>query len=303
MLSLRSFFDNTFYLQNNPDVGLALANGKVSSAFDHFNRFGKFEDRDPNALFDTSYYLQTNTDVAAAVEQNKTTAVDHFIRSGQFERRNPNFLFDTAFYRSNNPDVTAAVQQNQLTFAEHYLKLGQFENRKPSLSFDPNYYVQKYPLVETAISSGVVKSAFEHYVRFGLEETRASAPPDPTENLNLAESLGVLAGTLGVSDFVGNTEPVDIYSFILNAPSRLSVTLDGLSADADLVLIQDVNRNGVIGIDGLVGSSTNFGTASEQILDSGPLAAGLYFVRVSQFQGDTNHNLTLASAPIVSPSI
>ncbi|HLO52232.1 MAG TPA: PPC domain-containing protein [Kamptonema sp.] len=297
MLDLRSFFDNTFYLQNNPDVGVALANGKVSSGFDHFNRFGKFEGRDPNALFDTTYYLETNTDVAAAVEQNKTTAVDHFIRSGQFEGRDPNFLFDTAFYRSNNSDVAAAVQRNQLTFAEHYLKLGQFENRKPSQIFDPNYYLEKYPAVATAVSNGLVKSAFEHYVRFGLEERLAGAPPDPTENLNLAKSLGVLNGTQRVTDFVGNTEPVDIYSFILNSPSRLSVTLDGLSADADLELIQDINRSGLVGIDNLVGSSTNFGTASEQIVTSGLLPTGLYFVRVSQFQGDTNYNLTLASAP------
>lgn len=301
MLNLRSFFDNTFYLENNPDVGVALANGKVSSGFDHFNRFGKFEGRDPNALFDTTYYLETNTDVAAAVEQKKTTAVDHFIRSGQFEGRNPNFFFDTAFYRSNNPDVNAAVQRNQVTLAEHYLKLGQFENRKPSLLFDPNYYLQKYPLVATAVSNGLVKSAFEHYIRFGLEETLASAPPDPTEDLNLARSLGVLAETQRISDFVGNTEPVDIYSFILNSPSRLSVTLDGLSADADLALIQNFNRNERGGIDNLVASSTNFGTASEQIVNSGFLPTGLYFVRVSQFQGDTNYNLTLASAPIVRP--
>ncbi|MDF0556635.1 PPC domain-containing protein [Kamptonema sp. UHCC 0994] len=296
MLDLRSLFDNAFYLENNPDVGLAIANGKVSSGFDHFNRFGKFEDRDPNILFDTSYYLETNTDVAAAVEEGKITAADHFIRFGQFERRNPNPLFDTAFYGSNNLDVTAAVQRNQLTLAEHYLKLGQFENRQPSLLFDPDYYLQKYPLVAAAVNNGVVRSAFEHYLRFGLEETLVSVPPTQSEDLTSARSLGVLDGIQGVSDFVGDTEPVDIYSFLLNSPSNFSLTLDGLSADADVELLQDINRDGIVGINGLVGSSTNFGTASEQIISPRPLPAGLYFVRVSQFQGDTNYNLTLSSA-------
>lgn len=296
MLDLRSLFDNAFYLENNPDVGLAIANGNVSSGFDHFNRFGKFEDRDPNILFDTSYYLETNTDVAAAVEEGKITAADHFIRFGQFERRNPNPLFDTAFYGSNNPDVTAAVQRNQITLAEHYLKLGQFENRQPSLLFDPDYYLQKYPLVAAAVNNGVVRSAFEHYLRFGLEETLVSVPPTQSEDLTSARSLGVLDGIQGVSDFVGDTEPVDIYSFLLNSPSNFSLTLDGLSADADVELLQDINRDGIVGLNGLVDSSTNFGTASEQIITSRPLPAGLYFVRVSQFQGNTNYDLTLASS-------
>jgi hypothetical protein len=302
MLDQRSLFDNTYYLQTNPDVALALANGKVSSGFDHYRRFGKAEGRDPNALFDTQYYLETNTDVAAAVAQNKITAAGHFIRFGQFEGRNPNRLFDTEFYLANNPDVAATTRKTQLTGFEHYLKSGQFENRKPSNLFDPKFYLQKYPLVATAVQNGLVKSAFEHYIRYGLKETLVTTLPAPNEDLSLAKNLGVLPEVKVVNDFVGTAEPVDIYSFILNSPSRFSLTLDGLTADADVELIQDINRNQVVGIDGIVASSNNLGTNGEKIV-SDLLPAGLYFVRVSQFQGDTSYTLTLSSAPASSPTI
>ncbi|OCR01158.1 calcium-binding protein [Oscillatoriales cyanobacterium USR001] len=302
MLDQRSLFDNAYYLQTNPDVALALANGKVSSGFDHYQRFGKAEGRNPNALFDTEYYLETNTDVATAVAQNKITPAGHFIRFGQFERRNPNPLFDTEFYLSNNADVAAAIQRTQLTPFEHYLKLGQFEDRKPSSLFDPKFYLQKYPLVATAVKNGLVKSAFDHYIRYGLEETLVTTTPAASEDLSLAKNLGVLSETQVVNDFVGTAEPVDIYSFILNSPSRFSLTLDGLTADADVELIQDINRNQVVGIDGIVATSSNLGTTGEKIV-SDLLPAGLYFVRVSQFQGDTSYKLTLASAAVSFPVI
>jgi hypothetical protein len=302
MLDQRSLFDNTYYLQTNPDVALALANGKVASGFDHYQRFGKAEGRDPNALFDTQYYLETNTDVATAVAEKKITAAGHFIRFGQFEDRNPNPLFDTKFYVANNPDVSAAIRATPLTAIEHYLKSGQFEDRQPSLLFDPKFYLEKYPLVGTAVNNGLVKSAFEHYILYGLDETLVSAPPAPSEDLSLAINLGVLPETQVVNDFVGINEPTDIYSFILNSPSRLSLTLDGLIGDADVELIQDINNNQVVGIDGIVATSNNLGVAGEEIV-SEFLPAGLYFVRVSQFEGDTNYTLTLGASPVSSPLI
>ncbi len=46
--SLRSF-DAAFYLADNPDVALAIADGHYASAFQHYWRRGRFEDRLPHA--------------------------------------------------------------------------------------------------------------------------------------------------------------------------------------------------------------------------------------------------------------
>ena len=300
MLTLRTLFDSKFYLENNPDVAVQVARGTVSSPFDHYRKIGKFENRDPNALFDAGYYLDTNTDVAVSAKLNGFSAADHFIRFGQFERRNPNPLFDVGFYLTSNPDVQTAVQTNQFTAFEHYFKVGQLENRKPSVFFDPSFYLERYPVVGGAVSSGGVKSAIDHYIQFGQQEGLLSTLPAPADNFSTAKSLGILTDSLSANDFVGAAEPTDIYSFILNTPSLFSVTVDGLSADVDIELIQDLNGNGIVGADDIIGSSNNLGTASERIVSKGALPTGAYFVRVSQIQGDTNYDLRLLSAPSVT---
>ncbi|MGL5064114.1 MAG: pre-peptidase C-terminal domain-containing protein [Microcoleus sp.] len=298
MLTLRTLFDRKYYLENNPDVAVAVARGTVSSPFDHYRKIGKFENRNPNALFDASYYLNTNTDVAISAQQNGFSGADHFIAFGQFENRKPNPLFDVAFYLTNNPDVQTAVQTRQFSPFEHYLKFGQFENRRASLLFDGNFYLERYPLIADFVRNGTVKSAIEHYLEFGATEGLLSVNPDLAENFNAATNLGILTGTQEVSDFIDTANPTDIYSFILNTPSFVSVNLDGLSADADLELLQDLNSNGVAGSDDLIASSNNLGAAAEEIVSAGALPAGTYFVRVSQFQGGTNYNLRFRSDPL-----
>ncbi len=297
MLTLRTLFDRKFYLENNLDVAVAVARGTVSSPFDHYQKIGKFENRDPNSLFDASYYLETNTDVAVSGEKNKFSGADHFITYGQFERRSPNPLFDVSFYLSSNPDVQTVVQTNQVTAFEHFLRIGQTEIRKPSPFFDPEFYLGKYPLVAAAVRNGVVKSAIEHYVEFGQAEGLLGTLPDIADNLFAAKNLDILTGSQSVDDAVSVAEPTDIYSFILNTPSLFSATLDGLSADVDLELIQDINGQGAVGLSDIIASSNNLGTAAEQIVSNGILPAGTYFLRVSQVEGDTNYNLRLTSAP------
>ncbi|PSB36827.1 calcium-binding protein [filamentous cyanobacterium Phorm 46] len=301
MLTLRTLFDSKFYLENNPDVAVQVARGTVSSAFDHYRKIGKFENRDPNALFDASYYLDTNTDVAVSAKLNGFSAADHFIRFGQFEVRSPNPLFDVNFYLTSNPDVQTAVQTNQFTAFEHYFKVGQVENRKPSVFFDPSFYLERYPLIGGAVSSGAVKSAIDHYIQFGQQEGLLSTLPAPADDFSTAQSLGILTDSLTDNDFLSATKSADIYSFILNTPSLFSATVDGLSADVDVELIQDINGNGVVGLDDIIASSNNLGTASETIVSNGALPTGTYFVRVSQIQGDTNYDLRLLSAPSIIP--
>ncbi|WP_293147135.1 MULTISPECIES: PPC domain-containing protein [unclassified Microcoleus] len=301
MLTLRTLFDSKFYLENNPDVAVAVARGTVSTPFDHYEKIGQFENRDPNALFDASYYLDTNSDVTVSAEKNKFSGAQHFIKFGQFERRNPNPFFDIGFYLTSNPDVQTAVQTNQFSAFEHYLKVGQFENRKASIFFDPRFYLERYPAIAGAVSSGAVKSAIDHYIQFGQQEGLLSTLPAPADDLSAAENLGILTDSLIASDFVGATQAANIYSFILNTPSLFSATVDGLSADVDVELIQDLNGNGVVGLDDIIASSNNLGITSEQVISNGALPAGTYFVRVSQFQGDTDYNLRLLSAPSVIP--
>ena len=132
MLDAAGLFDESFYLDNNPDVAKAVQTGGFSSGFDHFMEFGRFEARDPSEFFNTNFYLGKYSDVLAAVQQGKVTAFDHFIANGQLEKRDPVSWFNTNLYLQKNPDVDAAVKKDPLTGIQHFIKNGIKENRSPA---------------------------------------------------------------------------------------------------------------------------------------------------------------------------
>ncbi len=296
MLTIETLFDENYYLALNPDVVDQITVGNFSSGLDHFLNVGQFENRDPNALFDTSFYLETNTGVAAATQAGNVTAVEHFLEFGQFENRNPSPVFNTAFYISN-PDFAATLESGNLTPYEHFVRFGQFEFRDPSFLFNTGFYLTENPDVFEFINNGIFASAIQHYIVVGLSENRLSTPPDLRDDLlNINADLGVL-GTAEFNNFIGDGNPVDVYSFILNTPSSLDVVLGGLSGDADIELIEDINNNGVAEALEVFAESRNSGNIDERIVvDS--LPDGNYFVRVSQFDGDTNYSLSLEANPI-----
>jgi len=134
-------FDSTYYLQQNPDVAAAISRGFFSSAEDHYNQFGRFEARDPNAYFDTSFYLSQYPDVAAA----GVNPFQHFLTFGAMEDRFTNATvanlidgdgngfaneFDNAAYLAANADVAAAVTAGVFKDGyQHFIQFGQFEAR------------------------------------------------------------------------------------------------------------------------------------------------------------------------------
>jgi hypothetical protein len=117
------------------------------------------------------------------------------------------------------------------------------------------------------------------------------------DTLATARNLGTLVGSRSFSDSVGGTDPLDLYRFDLDVSSNLNLFLNGLSADADLYLIQDLNSNGIVENNEVLGSSVRAGTSAETVSFNG-LAAGTYFAFVYPYEGTTNYNLGLSASPI-----
>ncbi|NGZ28354.1 MAG: hypothetical protein G8345_15875, partial [Magnetococcales bacterium] len=99
-----------------------------------------------------------------------------------------------------------------------------------------------------------------------------------------AENFGVLNASREVAGWVGETDTSDYYKFVLSGTSNVTVLVNGIIADIDLVLF-DVNRNEIDG-------SWLGGTSSELV--SRELNKGTYFIQVAQYMGDTNYNLSLS---------
>ena len=167
-----TIFNSEWYLRNNPDVAAAVARG-LFTAEQHFELYGRFENRAPSPFFDPVLYLNQNPDVAAAVTDGVfTSALEHFLQHGQNEPRSPSLFFDPVVYLAENPDVAAAVDAGAFSSPlEHFLRHGQNEPRNTSPFFDMKGYLDANPDVAEAVQNGIT-SALDHFITYGFKEGR-----------------------------------------------------------------------------------------------------------------------------------
>ena len=130
---------------------------------------------------------------------------------------------------------------------------------------------------------------------------------EPNNTLSSAHNIGTLSSgqTSSFNDFVGNTDIQDYYRFSLSATSNLNLSLTGLSADADVKLLQDSNNDGVFNYyDQVLQTSDNSGSTSEAMLLD-PIAAGTYYVQVYQGTSsiNTNYSLSLKATKVTDNSL
>ncbi|MEG5174583.1 S8 family serine peptidase [Microcoleus sp. B3-D7] len=122
---------------------------------------------------------------------------------------------------------------------------------------------------------------------------------DPGNSLSIARNIvGVENGSINLTDFVGVGTSNHFYRFDINTKSNFSLRLDGLRADADVKLIQDRNRNGVVDFGETIDYSLESGIVPD-VINVSNLAPGTYYVQVSSFLGNsTNYNLNLSATSI-----
>ncbi len=119
--------------------------------------------------------------------------------------------------------------------------------------------------------------------------------------LSTAKSLNITNTTQTLTDWVGSTDINDYYRFSLNGRSSLNLTLNGLSADANVRMIRDSNSNGVVDTSEIITGSYLSGTQTESI--NATLDSGAYFIQVYSATGSTSYNLGVSAKPVnVAPS-
>jgi hypothetical protein len=136
-----------------------------------------------------------------------------------------------------------------------------------------------FPSIATNLATSLFK---EEVASFDLNLSNLD---NAGNTLATARDITIGATPASYSDFVGSTDSNDYYRFSLGTTSNFSLSLTGLSADADVSLL---DSNG-----GLITSSTNGSNISESI--TGQLSAGTYYVLVYPYSGSTNYNLTLSA--------
>ncbi|MBL8689880.1 MAG: hypothetical protein JNL04_12305 [Rhodospirillaceae bacterium] len=190
---MTTFYNETYYLNQEADVQAAVSAGQFTSGFQHYQMHGGAEMRNPSAYFDAAYYLAANADVQAAISQGIfRNALEHFDMYGLSENRASTSAFagfDGARYLAENSDVRAAVTADSFESAlHHYLTFGASEGRLAytqsgvaltaenstgsTLFFNENYYLAQNPDVRAGVEQGFFANGFEHYQLYGGRELR-----------------------------------------------------------------------------------------------------------------------------------
>jgi hypothetical protein len=94
-----------------------------------------------------------------------------------------------------------------------------------------------------------------------------------------------------VDDFVGAQDLDDYYAIDVTGWTFIDLALEGLTADADLQLLDE--------FEAIVGSSEIAGPGSEYVQQVVP--AGRYYIRVTSYEGDSDYTLYLYSEPTEAP--
>lgn len=109
---------------------------------------------------------------------------------------------------------------------------------------------------------------------------------DPGNTTVDAYSLGQINGDISIQQAVGGSDLSDTYAFSVSETGEYSISLDGLTADADLMVF-DAQEN-------LVAISELTNNASESLTLQ--LNQGDYYVSIPSFDGvETNYNLNINS--------
>ena len=157
----------------------------------------------------------------------------------------------------------------------------------------------------------------ERDLSFGLDATSLSgdwgtdwqrdrqatiAPLDTTatgRSLPDAYPIATLSSPQSIVGVVNSLVTENYYRFAVDTTASLNLSLDGLTADADLQLIRDANGNGIVDPGEVLAGSYNPNNQSESI--TGSLAAGTYFIRVYQYSGSTSYTLNAFAASLALP--
>jgi hypothetical protein len=117
----------------------------------------------------------------------------------------------------------------------------------------------------------------------------------PTNIITSPANLGQLSTLpITIGGTVSTTAPSDFFRFTLGSLSDVNLSLTGLTADADIRIIRDVNNNGIVDAGDVIVTSGNGGTANDSI-NLNNQAAGTYFAQIYQFTGNTGYTLRLSS--------
>jgi hypothetical protein len=296
-------FNVTYYLANNADLRqLSFTN---QQALQHFEIFGLREGRLGAAT--NSISLVANRDdntlgVAAnlGVLNGSRNFSNQFVGSND---REDYYRFTVAQTSNVNISVTGVTNDVTLELIYDLNGDGVYDELTELLYYSDNLGNNSNEIINQPLAAGTYfvrvypnPSTGNTNYNIGLSATPnlPTTPRDPGNTLREALDIGTLTGSRSLRDFVGVADMSDYYRFNLASNRNFNLNLTGLTDDADVELIQDINNNGEVEFNEVLSLSNNLDASNETITVN--LGAGTYYINVYNFfNSNTNYTLNLVA--------
>lgn len=278
------FADLNFYRSSNSD----LAGLNNSQALQHLEINGMGEGRIFSQFFNINHYRASNADLVNA-GLNPRQLLEQFETNGLSEGRTFSQTFNINYYRDVNSDLAAAVLNNQQLY-NHFQLNGLAEGRGSSQSFNVSYYITNNS--DLSAARFTKPQAYEHFLLNGQREGRFGGSDSAGNTLGTARNITVGAITSTFYEGIGYGDAKDFYRFTADQSGIFTANLTGLTGDADIRLIQDININGAINQGEVLAWQWERGTGNESIRSF--LSAGTYFLEVMSYNSQIS-NYSLAT--------
>jgi len=166
-LSPNRFFDEEWYLRQNPDVREGINLGIFDSGFLHYCESG-FRSRSPHWLFSEENYFRCNPDLSPHVlaSQGFCNGYDHYLAIGDQEHRKSHAFFDPEVFRAASMAERQHYDFGIGDFVQ-FIRFSAAGRRRSSWYFDPVWYLERYPEVAEALENNRYQSPLHHYLTNG----------------------------------------------------------------------------------------------------------------------------------------
>ncbi|MFB2836200.1 pre-peptidase C-terminal domain-containing protein [Floridanema evergladense] len=291
------FFNAPFYLANNSDLRAAFGNN-YQAALLHFLNNGIREGRvasptvspytDPSNVSSTAYDLGTLVAKATFSDFVGTTDRDDYYGFRVVDPINLNLNLSGL---SGSATLKLFADTNENGVADSGEEIASVTGNVSTPAVINKTLGAGYYHIDVTTQNTTTSTLYN--LAMSPSVIQSTNTTDPGNSQGNAFSLGTLSGSRTVTDFVGSTDRVDFYSFVLNGNRTLNLSLNGTTDPAFAILYRDTNNNGQFDSTetlGLVNSANNsLGTLTQD------LTAGNYFVQVftNTNTANTSYNMSL----------
>jgi GT2 family glycosyltransferase len=167
-------FSERFYLAGNTDLTQSrLEEAGFVNGYDHYLTAGDAEFRTGHLFFNPELYL------AALPAAEPGGPFTRFVRGGCAAGSTVrlSWYFDPEWYLRQYPEVAKEIASGGWTCALHHYLYNDTPRRfDPNAFFSEEYYVSVHVDVVAAIEKGQFRNSYDHFIQFGVFESRKPAP-------------------------------------------------------------------------------------------------------------------------------